>query len=126
MHRTMKPSPASLRRFLPFLLWWPRVTRGTLRADLLAGFSGALIVLPQGVAFATIAGLPPQYGLYAAMAPAVIAALFGSSWHLVSGPTTAISRLGTTKATATPIAPNTTAAIRVFMGSADMMFPVPR
>jgi SulP family sulfate permease len=91
MHRTMKPSPASLRRFLPFLLWWPRVTRGTLRADLLAGFSGALIVLPQGVAFATIAGLPPQYGLYAAMAPAVIAALFGSSWHLVSGPTTAIS-----------------------------------
>jgi hypothetical protein len=49
------------------------VTRGTLRADLLAGLSGALIVLPQGVAFATIAGLPPQYGLYAAMAPAVIA-----------------------------------------------------
>ena len=91
MHRAMKPSPASLRRLLPFLLWWPRVTRGALRADLLAGLSGALIVLPQGVAFATIAGLPPQYGLYAAMAPAVIAALFGSSWHLVSGPTTAIS-----------------------------------
>jgi SulP family sulfate permease len=76
---------------IPFLLWWPRVTRGALRADLLAGLSGALIVLPQGVAFATIAGLPPQYGLYAAMAPAVIGALFGSSWHLVSGPTTAIS-----------------------------------
>ena len=87
----MRPSSASLRRFLPFLLWWPHVTRGTLRADLLAGLSGALIVLPQGVAFATIAGLPPQYGLYAAMVPAVIAALFGSSWHLVSGPTTAIS-----------------------------------
>jgi SulP family sulfate permease len=43
------------------------------------------------VAFATIAGLPPQYGLYAAMVPAVVAALFGSSWHLVTGPTTAIS-----------------------------------
>ena len=67
------------------------VTRGTLRDDLVAGFSGALIVLPQGVAFATIAGLPPQYGLYAAMVPAVIGALWGSSWHLVSGPTTAIS-----------------------------------
>jgi sulfate permease, SulP family len=67
------------------------VTRKTARADLLAGFTGALIVLPQGVAFATIAGLPPQYGLYAAMMPAVIGALFGSSWHLVSGPTTAIS-----------------------------------
>ncbi|MHB1187214.1 SulP family inorganic anion transporter [Thiobacillus sp.] len=57
----------------------------------MAGLTGALIVLPQGVAFATIAGLPPEYGLYAAMAPAIVAALFGSSWHLVSGPTTAIS-----------------------------------
>ena len=83
--------PARLSRLLPFLLWWPLVSRKTVKDDLLAGFTGALIVLPQGVAFATIAGLPPQYGLYAAMVPAVIAALFGSSWHLVSGPTTAIS-----------------------------------
>jgi SulP family sulfate permease len=82
---------AQLARFLPFLRWWPQVTRAALKDDLLAGFSGALIVLPQGVAFATIAGLPPQYGLYAAMVPAIVAALFGSSWHLVSGPTTAIS-----------------------------------
>ena len=80
-----------IRRLLPFLVWWPLVKRDTLRDDLLAGFTGALIVLPQGVAFATIAGLPPQYGLYAAMVPAIVAALFGSSWHLVSGPTTAIS-----------------------------------
>jgi SulP family sulfate permease len=80
-----------LRKLFPFLLWWPLVNRRTAKSDLLAGFTGALIVLPQGVAFATIAGLPPQYGLYAAMVPAVIAALFGSSWHLVSGPTTAIS-----------------------------------
>ena len=67
------------------------VNRGTLKADLMAGLIGAIIVLPQGVAFATLAGLPPQYGLYAAMVPALIAALFGSSWHLVSGPTNAIS-----------------------------------
>jgi len=67
------------------------VDRNSNRADLLAGLTGALIVLPQGVAFATIAGMPPEYGLYAAMLPAIIAALFGSSWHLVSGPTTAIS-----------------------------------
>lgn len=65
--------------------------RDTLRADAMAGLTGAIVVLPQGVAFATIAGLPPEYGLYAAMIPAVVAALFGSSWHLVSGPTTAIS-----------------------------------
>ena len=80
-----------LSRLLPFLRWRTMVTRATLKDDLLAGLTGALIVLPQGVAFATIAGLPPEYGLYAAMLPAIVAALFGSSWHLVSGPTTAIS-----------------------------------
>ena len=71
--------------------WKHLVDRTSTRADLIAGITGALIVLPQGVAFATIAGMPPEYGLYAAMLPAIIAALFGSSWHLVSGPTTAIS-----------------------------------
>lgn len=71
--------------------WKHMVDRPSIRADLIAGLTGALIVLPQGVAFATIAGMPPEYGLYAAMVPAIIAALFGSSWHLVSGPTTAIS-----------------------------------
>jgi len=57
----------------------------------MAGMTGAAIVLPQGVAFAAIAGMPPEYGLYTSMVPAIIAALFGSSWHLVSGPTTAAS-----------------------------------
>lgn len=80
-----------LHRFFPFLQWKHMVDRNSTKADLVAGFTGALIVLPQGVAFATIAGMPPEYGLYAAMIPAIIAALFGSSWHLVSGPTTAIS-----------------------------------
>ena len=80
-----------LRRLLPFLIWLPRVNRQSLRDDLLAALTGAIVVLPQGVAFATIAGMPPEYGLYAGMVPAIIAALFGSSWHLVSGPTTAAS-----------------------------------
>ena len=62
-----------------------------MRADLVAALTGTALMLPQGVAFATIAGLPPQYGLYAGMIPAIVAALFGSSWHLVSGPTTAAS-----------------------------------
>lgn len=77
--------------FLPFLLWWPKVSRKTLRADLIAGVTGSVVALPQGVAFATIAGMPPEYGLYTGMIPAIIAALFGSSWLLVSGPTTAAS-----------------------------------
>ena len=92
----MKPSflahiPLRFARLLPFLQWWPRVNRVTLRSDAIAGAVGAVVVLPQGVAFATIAGMPPEYGLYAAIVPAIVAALFGSSWHLVSGPTTAIS-----------------------------------
>ena len=80
-------------RIFPFLLWLPMVNRTTVRADLIAAFTGAMIMIPQGVAFATIAGMPPEYGLYAGMVPAIIAALFGSSWHLVSGPTTAASIL---------------------------------
>ncbi|MGD9211024.1 MAG: SulP family inorganic anion transporter, partial [Desulfobacteraceae bacterium] len=75
----------------PFLKWFRNVNADTLRADLLAGITGAFIVLPQGVSFAMIAGLPSEYGLYTAIIPPIIAALFGSSWHLVSGPTTAIS-----------------------------------
>ena len=71
--------------------WWPTISRRTIKADAIAGITGAIIVLPQGVAFAIIAGLPPEYGLYSAIVPAVIAALFGSSRHLISGPTTAIS-----------------------------------
>jgi len=62
-----------------------------MRDDFLAGLTGAIVALPQGVAFASIAGMPPEYGLYAGMVPAIVAALFGSSWLLVSGPTTAAS-----------------------------------
>lgn len=71
--------------------WWRRVTPRTLRADLIAGLLGALLVLPQGIAFATLAGLPPQYGLYSAIVPTIVAAAFGSSSHVVSGPTNANS-----------------------------------
>ncbi|MGB3919346.1 MAG: SulP family inorganic anion transporter, partial [Thiothrix litoralis] len=77
--------------FLPFLVWFGMVNRQTLKADFFAGLTGAVVVLPQGVAFAAIAGLPPEYGLYTAMVTPIIAGLFGSSLHLISGPTTAIS-----------------------------------
>lgn len=80
-----------LFKFLPFIRWGRNMTRSSVHADAMAGLVGAAIVLPQGVAFAAIAGMPPEYGLYTSMVPAVIAALFGSSWHLVSGPTTAAS-----------------------------------
>jgi len=83
--------PPAAARLFPFLAWRARLDRETLRADAIAGIIGALVVLPQGVAYASLAGLPPQFGLYCAIVPAIVAALWGSSWHLVSGPTNALS-----------------------------------
>jgi SulP family sulfate permease len=90
-------------RWLPFLQWWPLLRApGAVRADLLAGLTGAIVVLPQALAFATLAGVPPQYGLYAAMLPCLVAALFGSSRVMVTGPANAISL--TTMALLAPLA----------------------
>ncbi len=79
-----------LQRIFPFLTWLP-LAKKSWKDDLIAGITGTIIVIPQAVAFAMIAGLPPVYGFYTAMITPVIAALFGSSYHLISGPTTAIS-----------------------------------
>jgi len=88
---------------LPIARWLPELREpGALRADALAGLTGAVVVLPQGVAFATLAGMPPEYGLYTAMVPCVIAALFGSSRLMITGPANAISL--TTMALMAPIA----------------------
>lgn len=80
-----------LQTLLPFLRWLPGVRRGTLGNDLLVGLTGAVLALPQSLAYALIAGLPAEYGLYAAIVPVIIACLWGSSWHLICGPTAAIS-----------------------------------
>lgn len=69
----------------------PEITPATLRADAMAGLLGAILALPQGIAFAKLAGLPPQYGIYSAIVPCAVAAIFGSSHHVVSGPTNANS-----------------------------------
>ena len=94
--------------------WWPMVTKGTLHADFRAGMAGTIILLPQAVAYATIAGLPPEFGSYTAIVPVVVSALFGSSWHLVSGPTAAISIV--VFATISPLAePGSAAYINLLM-----------
>jgi SulP family sulfate permease len=88
---------------LPFLRWLPEYKKpNVVRLDLLAGLTGAIVVLPQGIAFALLAGMPPHYGLYAAMVPCIIAALFGSSRLMVTGPANAISL--TTMALIAPLA----------------------
>ena len=92
-----------MRFSLPFARWLPEYQKpGVVRADLLAGLTGAIVVLPQGIAFALLAGMPPHYGLYAAMVPCIIAALFGSSRLMVTGPANAISL--TTMALIAPLA----------------------
>lgn len=86
-----EPGNAKLLALFPALSWISSSTSKTLRADFWAGLTGAIIVFPQGVAYAMIAGLPPEYGLYTAIIPAILAAMFGSSNHLISGPTAALS-----------------------------------
>ncbi|RTE67365.1 SulP family inorganic anion transporter [Amphritea opalescens] len=77
--------------WMPFLVWGREVNRHSLVDDLLAGLTGAIVVLPQGVAYAMIAGLPPEFGLYTAIIVPIVTGLFGSSRHMVSGPAAAIS-----------------------------------
>ena len=75
----------------PFLSWLPAVRPRSLGRDALVGLTGAILALPQSIAYALIAGLPAEYGLYAAVVPVIIACLWGSSRHLICGPTAAIS-----------------------------------
>ncbi|SDG77671.1 sulfate permease, SulP family [Vibrio xiamenensis] len=83
--------PANLVKLLPFLQWGREINQAMFGKDLLAGITGAVIALPQGVAYALIAGLPAEYGLYSAIVVCILASLFGSSHHMVSGPTAALS-----------------------------------
>lgn len=83
----------TIRDLIPSLRidWFAETNRTTLRADATAGLIGAAILLPQAMAYAVIAGLPPIYGIYCAIVPTIVAATLGSSRHMVSGPTAAIS-----------------------------------
>ena len=75
---------------LPFLRWLP-ITQDKIRADLLAGITVALILVPQSMAYAQLAGLPVVYGLYASFVPVIIASLWGSSSQLHTGPVAMLS-----------------------------------
>jgi SulP family sulfate permease len=80
-----------LTDLVPFLSWIRRYRRPHFQADLFAGLTVAVVALPQSMAYALIAGLPVQYGLYASIVPTLAACLWGSSAHLITGPTTAVS-----------------------------------
>ena len=91
--------PSALEKFLPFLRWLP-FNGATVKADLIAGVTVALVLVPQSMAYAQLAGLPAYYGLYAAFLPVMIAALWGSSNQLGTGPVAVVSLL-----TASSLAP---------------------
>jgi sulfate permease, SulP family len=87
-------------RLLPFTDWLFRYKRENLAGDLLAGVIVSVMLIPQSLAYAMLAGLPPQYGLYASIAPLFVYGLLGSSRALSVGPVAVISLL-----TATALAP---------------------
>lgn len=95
--------PISLIRAMPFL-GWPRPTLSSLKRDAWAGISVGLVLIPQAVAYASLAGMPPETGLYAALLPSIIGILWGSSALLAVGPVALTSMLtfGSLSALATP------------------------
>jgi SulP family sulfate permease len=91
-----------LRRVFPFLNWFKNYKLESLRIDLLSGLTVALVLIPQSMAYAQLAGLPPYYGLYASFLPPMVAALFGSSRQLATGPVAVVSLM--TAASLEPLA----------------------
>lgn len=75
-----------MRRFLPFLDWLPKYNKNLFRKDLVAGITVGIILIPQGMAYAMIAGLPPVYGLYASLFPILVYAFLGTSRQIAVGP----------------------------------------
>lgn len=75
-----------MRRFLPFLDWFPKYQKKDFRNDMMAGLTVGIILIPQGMAYAMIAGLPPVYGLYAALVPILVYAFLGTSRQVAIGP----------------------------------------
>ena len=93
-----------LAKVFPFLAWFKNYDKASLQLDALSGLTVALVLIPQSMAYAQLAGLPAYYGLYASFLPPMIAALFGSSRQLATGPVAVVSLM-----TAASLAPLATA-----------------
>ncbi len=91
-----------LNKIFPFLSWFKNYTLNSFRLDIISGLTVALVLIPQSMAYAQLAGLPAYYGLYASFLPPMIAALFGSSRQLATGPVAIVSLM--TAASLEPLA----------------------
>ncbi len=105
-----------IRAVFPFLRWFDNLSRYSLRSDLISGVTVALVLIPQSMAYAQLAGLPAYFGLYAAFLPPTIAAMFGSSRQLATGPVAIVSLM-----TATALAPLATAGSESFIAYAILL-----
>src|SRR5210317_1465383 len=85
-----------LKEALPILNWLANYNKNWLRGDISAGLTVGVMLIPQGMAYAYIAGLPPVYGLYAAIVPLIVYAIFGTSRQLAVGPVAMVSLLTAT------------------------------
>jgi sulfate permease, SulP family len=88
-----RPRPTGARRFLPILGWLPAYDRSFLRFDVIAGATIWGLLVPESIAYAGLAGLPPQTGLYTLLATLAAYAIFGTSRHMVAGATSAAAVL---------------------------------
>jgi SulP family sulfate permease len=93
---TTTAEPAGLAKAIPILGWLPRYQPGWLHYDLVAGLTAAAVVIPQAMAYATIAGLPVEVGLYTALVPMLVYALLGTSRPLSVSATSTIAMLTAT------------------------------
>jgi sulfate permease, SulP family len=91
-----------IKKIFPFLDWFKSYNSASLRADAVSGLTVALVLIPQSMAYAQLAGLPTYYGLYASFLPPMMAALFGSSRQLATGPVAVVSLM--TAASLSPLA----------------------
>ena len=105
-----------LETLFPFLKWFKRYRVDSLRLDALSGLTVALVLIPQSMAYAQLAGLPPYYGLYASFLPPMVAALFGSSLQLATGPVAVVSLM-----TAASLGPLATAGSQGYIGYAILL-----
>ncbi|MBW1780891.1 MAG: SulP family inorganic anion transporter [Deltaproteobacteria bacterium] len=105
-----------LNKILPFFSWFKNYDMGSFRIDAISGVTVALVLIPQSMAYAQLAGLPAYYGLYASFLPPMIAALFGSSRQLATGPVAVVSLM-----TAASLEPLATAGSEGYIAYAVML-----
>jgi high affinity sulfate transporter 1 len=113
--------------YVPALRWLPRYEQAWLSNDLIAGLSVWALLVPQGIAYSSIAGVPPQYGLYTALAALIGYAIFGTSKQLVTGPSATVAAVSFTVVSLLGLAPNSpdwitaTAALALLAGIIYML-----